>query len=103
VYEKHGVDPQEDTLRLGGHPGDEGWGQEPPEAWGRLVTEIAGMQVDGRVETAPGAYETYYALVRDAVRSGGEPPVTLAEAVAALRVIEAARESTQKGTIIHLS
>jgi predicted dehydrogenase len=103
VYEKHGVDPQEDALRLGGHPGDEGWGQEAPEAWGRLVTEIAGMQGDGRVETVPGSYETYYALVRDAIRSGGAPPVSLAEAVAALRVIEAARESSQKGTIIHLS
>jgi predicted dehydrogenase len=103
VYEKHGVDPQEDALRLGGHPGDEGWGQEPPEAWGRLVTEIAGLQGDGHVETAPGSYETYYALVRDAIRSGGAPPVSLAEAVAALRVIEAARESAQKGTIIHLS
>ncbi len=103
VYEKDGVDPQEDALRLGGHPGDEGWGQEPPEAWGRLVTEIAGMQVDGRVETAPGSYETYYALVRDAIRSGGAPPVSLAEAVAALRVIEAARESAQTGTVIHLS
>ena len=67
------------------------------------MTEIAGMQVDGRVETAPGSYETYYALVRDAIRSGGPPPVSLAEAVAALRVIEAARESAQKGTIIQLS
>jgi predicted dehydrogenase len=103
VYEKHGVDPQEDALRLGGHPDDEGWGQEPPGAWGRLVTEIAGVQVDGRVETAPGSYETYYALVRDAIRAGGPPPVALAEAVAALRVIEAARESSQTGTIIHLS
>jgi scyllo-inositol 2-dehydrogenase (NADP+) len=88
---------------MGAHPGDEGWGQEPPEAWGRLVTEIAGMQVDGRVETAAGSYETYYALVRDAVRSGGPSPVSLAEAIAALKVIEAARESSQRGTIVQLS
>jgi scyllo-inositol 2-dehydrogenase (NADP+) len=61
------------------------------------------MQVDGRVETAPGSYETYYALVRDAVCSGGPPPVALAEAIAALKVIEAARESSQRGTIVQLS
>jgi scyllo-inositol 2-dehydrogenase (NADP+) len=103
VYEKDGVDPQEDALRLGGHPGDEGWGEEPPESWGRLVTEIAGMPVDGRVETAPGSYETYYALVRDAIRAGGPPPVSLAEAVAVLRVIESARESAQRSAIISLS
>jgi predicted dehydrogenase len=102
VYEKDGVDPQEDALRLGGRPGDEGWGQEPPEAWGRLVTEIAGMQADARVETAAGSYETYYALARDAVRYGAPPPVSLAEAIAALRVIEAARESSQRGAIIQL-
>jgi scyllo-inositol 2-dehydrogenase (NADP+) len=103
VYEKDGVDPQEDALRLGGHPDDEGWGEEPPESWGRLVTEIAGMPVDGRVETAPGSYETYYALVRDAIRAGGPPPVSLAEAVAVLRVIESARESAQRSAIISLS
>jgi predicted dehydrogenase len=102
VYEKNGVDPQEDALRLGAHPGDEGWGQEPPEAWGRLSTEIAGLPVDGRVETAPGSYETYYALVRDAIHAGGPPPVTVAEAIAALRVIEAARESARTRMVISL-
>jgi predicted dehydrogenase len=102
VYEKDGLDPQEDALQSGARPGDEGWGQEAPEAWGRLATEIAGLPVEGRVETAAGSYETYYARVRDAIHSGGAPPVTLAEALAALRVIEAARQSAQTRTVIPL-
>jgi scyllo-inositol 2-dehydrogenase (NADP+) len=103
AYEKDGLDPQEDALRLGARPGDEGWGQEAPEAWGRLATEVAGLPVEGRIETLAGSYETYYALIRNAIREGGSPPVTLAEALAALRVIEAARESAQRRAIISLS
>jgi scyllo-inositol 2-dehydrogenase (NADP+) len=102
VYEKDGLDPQEDALRLGARPGDEGWGEEAPEAWGRLTTEIGGLPVDGRVETVAGSYETFYALVRDAIRTGGSPPVTLAEALAALRAIEAARESAQTRAVVQL-
>ena len=67
VYEKHGVDPQEDALRLGGHPGDEGRDRSRQRR-GTAGIEIAGMQVDGRGETAPGNYESYYAVVRDAIR-----------------------------------
>jgi predicted dehydrogenase len=102
VYEKDGLDPQEAALQDGARPGDERWGQETSEAWGRLATEIAALPVEGRVETAAGSYDTYYALVRDAIRSGGAPPVTLAEALAALRVIEAARQSAQTRAVIPL-
>jgi predicted dehydrogenase len=50
----------------------------------------------------PGAYERYYALVRDALLTNGEPPVTLTEAIAALRVIEAAQQSAQEKSVIML-
>src|SRR5215203_2110123 len=36
AYVKHGEDPQETALRAGRTPGDSGWGEEPPEAWGLL-------------------------------------------------------------------
>ena len=103
VYEKHELDPQEDALRTGARPGDEGWGLEPRERWGRLVTDANGVTYDGQVETLPGAYETYYVLVRDALRAGGPPPVDPAGALAALRVIEAARESARTGQVVRLS
>lgn len=102
TYEKYGLDPQEDALRLGMRPGDEGWGTEPHERWGRLSTELAGVHVDGAVETLPGQYERFYALLRDALVSGGAPPVAPEEALRALRVIEAARESARTGTVVRL-
>jgi scyllo-inositol 2-dehydrogenase (NADP+) len=102
MYEKWGLDPQEDALSAGKRPGDAGWGLEPHERWGRLSTDVGKLHIDGPVETLPGAYETFYALLRDALVSGGKPPVDPADAVATLRVIEAARESAHKHTVIEL-
>jgi len=100
TYEKWGLDPQEDALSSGMRPGDRDWGLEAREHWGRLSTDVNGVHVDGSVETLPGAYERYYALLRDALIMGGLPPVDPAEAVATLRIIEAARQSAEKGTVV---
>ena len=101
-YEKWGLDPQEEALRTGKRPGDEGWGLEPRESWGQLSTDIGGLHFDGPVETLPGSYEHYYALVRDALISGGPPPVNPADALASLRVIEAAQQSAKDGRVVEL-
>jgi scyllo-inositol 2-dehydrogenase (NADP+) len=102
TYEKWGVDPQEPDLVAGKRPGDPNWGMEPRERWGQLSTDIAGVHVEGAVETMPGAYERYYAILRDALVAGGAAPVDPADAVAALRVIEAAQESARSGTVVGL-
>src|SRR5262249_27636747 len=102
-FEKYGLDPQEDALRTGMRPGAEGWGREPRERWGGLSTELAGVDVDGAVETLPGQYERFYALLRDALTAGGPPPVAADEALRALRVIEAARDSARRGEVVRLS
>jgi predicted dehydrogenase len=100
TYEKWGLDPQEDALRTGMRPGDPEWGLEPREKWGRLSTDIGGIHIDGPVEMLPGAYEQYYALLRDALITGGPPPVNPADAVVTLRIIEAAHESARSGTVV---
>jgi len=100
TYEKWGIDPQEDALKAGMRPGDPGWGHEPRERWGRLSTDFNGVHIDGSLETLPGAYERYYALLRDALLTGGPPPVDPADAVASLRVIEAAQQSASTGTVV---
>jgi len=103
TYEKWGLDPQEDALRSGIRPGEPGWGLEPRERWGRLSTEISGMRIDSPIETLPGAYEEYYALLRDALKTGGPPPVDPANVVTALKVIEAAQRSAQTNAIVELN
>src|SRR5205085_10552461 len=81
TYEKWGLDPQEDALRSGMRPGEPGWGLEPRERWGRLSTEISSVRIDSPIETLPGAYEQYYALLRNALMTGGPPPVDPADEI----------------------
>lgn len=94
-YEKYGLDSQEPDLAAGGTPGDAGWGTEDPAHWGTLATEGDPQPL----ETERGSYESYYAGVAEALRSGGPPPVDAADSVTGLRVIEAALVSAQSGTV----
>jgi scyllo-inositol 2-dehydrogenase (NADP+) len=84
-------------------PGDPGWGMETREHWGRLSMGVGELAVDGVVETLPGSYETFYALLRDALIAGGPPPVDPADSLAVLRIIEAARESARTGQTVSLA
>ena len=102
VYEKHGLDPQEEALRGGGRPGDPGWGREPAGAWGRLCTAAGGIERDGPLETEAGRYGEFYAAVREALLTGAPPPVDPAEAASAVRVIEAAHQSAAERAVIAL-
>ena len=100
LYEKYGLDPQEDMLRVGGRPGDEGWGQEPESIWGRLYTDAGAVSVAGVARSLPGSYETFYQMVRDALRSGGPLPVDARDALKTIQVIEAARASASSGQVV---
>lgn len=102
TYEKCGLDPQEDALRQGNLPGNADWGIEPKERWGHLSTDVGGLHFDGQIETLPGAYEQYYALLRDALLHGTPPPVDPADAVETLRVIEAAQISVREARVVSL-
>jgi predicted dehydrogenase len=99
AYVKEGLDPQEDALRAGARPGDEGWGREPPQAWGRMVAGETARPV----ETMPGAYEEFYARLVVALREDGPPPVDPRDAVAGLEVLEAAARSAREGQTVALS
>jgi len=96
TYTKYGLDVQEEALAIGMRPDDPDWGRERPDAWGRLVTE------DGErtVETEAGAYEEFYAGVAGALRSSGPPPVDPLDSVEVLRIIEAAFESANAGSVV---
>ena len=100
LYEKYGMDTQEDMLRTGGRPGDEGWALEPENIWGRLYTDSGEVSVSGVARSLPGSYETFYQMVRDALRSGGPLPVDAHDALKTIRVIEAARASATSGQVI---
>jgi len=97
-YVKYGLDVQEAALRAGGTPADPAWGQEPETAWGQLGTPGH----TNPVPTRPGAYQEYYAGIRNALRAAAAPPVTIEQAVDVLAVIEAAQRSSRDKAIVSL-
>jgi len=89
-FVKYGIDPQEDALKLGKRPGDAGWGHDAPASHA-TVTGADG--VPRTVETIPGAYESFYRGIYEAIAQGGDVPVTAQEATDVIRVIELALRS----------
>jgi predicted dehydrogenase len=86
-------DTQEDALKSGAVPGT-GWGEEPAEAAAVLRTFDDANEVTERtVPLLAGAWPDFYPAVARAVDGRGPVPVPLADVVADLRVLDAARES----------
>jgi predicted dehydrogenase len=97
-YVSYGMDGQEDALRAGRTPREEGWGLTAPESYGQVGTPEAARPV----ATEPGAYQEFYAGVGRALRGEAPPPVALADAVTGLEVIEAAIRSSQDRAVVTL-
>ncbi|MET9231060.1 Gfo/Idh/MocA family oxidoreductase [Lentzea sp. NPDC003310] len=91
AFEVHGLDEQEDALAAGRRPTGADWGRE--DRTGRLG--ILGDTTEVPVE--PGSYQRFYAELQ-----AGATPVDPAEAVTALRVIEAAFLSAHENRVVTL-
>ncbi|WP_164961977.1 oxidoreductase [Rubrivivax sp. JA1026] len=84
-----GLDPQESALKRGADPADPGWGQESTRR-GRWWLG------DGPPDSVPllaGAYPSFYAGMRDAIRGLGPLPVALDAALAVQALLDAGRRS----------
>jgi scyllo-inositol 2-dehydrogenase (NADP+) len=90
------VDGQEQALRSGARPDDEGeWGSEPEERWGRLVSERGSKAVPSE----RGDWPRFYSELERALREGAPQPVDPWDAVAGLEILDAARRSAANGTV----
>ncbi|MCD9032606.1 oxidoreductase [Luteimonas sp. Y-2-2-4F] len=98
---KHGLDPQETRLRAGIAPGSPGWDHDPHP--GELVRIENDEPRRTPVASVPGDYRAYYAGIREALRSDAPPPVTVAEALSTMRVLDAARDSASRGVRVALA
>jgi predicted dehydrogenase len=99
----YGLDGQEPQLRAGLRPGDRGWAvRETGDSDGAWWHDGSGAVEPVAME--PGAWDGFYAGVVRAIRSSGAvaPPVTLDEAIGVLYVLEAARDSAARGTVVAL-
>jgi scyllo-inositol 2-dehydrogenase (NADP+) len=99
---KYGLDPQEDQLKKGVRPGDPGWGEDLPENFGQLTTEMGGLSIQGTIKTLPGRYEVFYESLVEAIHSGNSAPVLAEEARNTIRIIEYAMKSYQEQRTIEI-
>jgi predicted dehydrogenase len=86
-FVKSGADPQEAALTAGQIPGP-GWGEDPRPGHLRLA--------DGTIEEVRaevGDYRHYYMGIRGAITGGAQPPVTAAEGLAVMRLLEITERS----------
>jgi predicted dehydrogenase len=93
------LDSQEDRLRGGQRPDTvPDWGVEPASHWGRLITG----EESTPVASEPGGWQHFYSQLACALRGEGAVPVDPRDAIAALRVLDAARRSAAERVVIEL-
>lgn len=92
------MDVQEDALKAGRLPSEEGWGEDDPARYGVLTVDGH----DEAVRTEPGAYQRFYSELVLALRDGAPAPVDPAGSVATLAVLEAARRSADTRQVVTL-
>ena len=90
-FVKEGLDAQEDALKAGRTPGDDGWGVDPRP--GTLTVVEQDIPKPRTVTGPPGDYRRYYAAVRDAIHGIGPNPVPASYAVTVMELMECGLES----------
>lgn len=96
AYVHPNLDPQEDALRAGRSPAGSGFGEPPRNRWGALA------RGDERrpVRPTPGRWLAFYEGVEATLRDGAPPPVSPEDAVAALSILDDAREAADAARML---
>lgn len=89
------TDVQETMLQAGEIPGKPGWGTEPESEKGLLHTEKDGKIIKEHIPSLQGNYLDYYEGIYQSLRNDKPLPVTGAEGMLVVRVIETAFESSR--------
>jgi scyllo-inositol 2-dehydrogenase (NADP+) len=101
-FVKQTFDPQEMNLRRGYIPADKPWGYEPEQDWGILTVPVDDASEQRRIPAATCDYRDYYSNLRDAILGRAALAVTPEYALDVMRLLELARESSQKRRTIPL-
>jgi predicted dehydrogenase len=96
---KYGLDVQEEQLVSGMMPGQPGWGQDPRPAL--LYNGRSSQPLE--LPLPAGDQRQYYLGIRDAIRNQGTNPVSAAQAIAVMAVLEIAIESSNSGKALPLA
>ena len=97
-YVKHGLDPQEDMLRLGITPASPNYGIEDPEFSGCLSLLEKNEIIRQPVKSQAGNYPEFYLRLSQALQDRAQAePVTAKAGLEVIKIIEAAIESNATG------
>ncbi|OLL29342.1 oxidoreductase [Burkholderia sp. SRS-W-2-2016] len=94
-YLKYGLDTQEDQLKAGLRPGDEGFGGG--NTAGRLRVLEGEQEVERELPTRDGDYAGFYIALADAIQNGVAFPVSAQDAVDVMTIIDLAARSSEQG------
>ncbi|WP_260954653.1 Gfo/Idh/MocA family protein [Pseudomonas citri] len=99
-YTVEGLDGQEAQALAGLSPATEGerWGTEEHRRWGWFEH---GTERE-RVASERGCWITFYQHLRNALQSAGPLPVASRDALATTRILDAARQSAERGEVVVL-
>lgn len=100
---KKRCDVQAVQIMEGMRPDAPGYGTEPPADYGTIHTELEGKVVREAVVSQPGNYMGFYKQLFEAITEDGTVPVTGEEGMRVMKVIEAARESSQRNAVVELN
>lgn len=95
---KYGLDAQEAQLIRGVVPGDPGWGEDPNP--GIFYDGSDGAPVE--LPLPKGDQRQYYFGIRDALLNEAPNPVTPAQAIVVMAVLETAIQSSEQGKALSL-
>lgn len=98
-YIKYGLDLQEAQLKEGIVPAE---AVEPEEHWGKIKTNIQGLQFTGKIASVPSSYLGYYSNIYGAIREGKPLEVKPEEALLVIEIIEAAMRSQEEKRVVAL-
>jgi predicted dehydrogenase len=102
-FTKFGVDVQEAQIRdLRMSPLSASYGVDVVSGWAQVDTEADGLRYVGRVETVKGDYLQFYKKLANAIRKGdkGLVGVTPEDALDVMRVLEAAKRSSEENRVV---
>ena len=97
-FVKYGLDTQEDTLKTGRRPPAADWGSDPlPATISLWHDEICESRAQ---DCLPGDYPAYYAAVRDAIKGSGPNPVSAADGIRVIGLLELGMQSAEENRFI---
>ena len=95
------TDIQEIELLAGKKPNTNDWGTEPESEAGLLSYEKEGVSNREKIKSLQGNYYGYYDEMYKAIRENGPLPVTAEDGIGVMRIIEAAKQSSDEKRLIY--